>query len=71
MHGLFAHGDRPIHWMKSIPVSIPMWALCQQVVRGGLGGFLLGLGSAIGNGCTSGHGISGNARLSARSAFYT
>jgi uncharacterized membrane protein YedE/YeeE len=30
-------------------------------------GFLVGLGSAIGSGCTSGHGICGLARLSGRS----
>ena len=30
-----------------------------------LGGLLVGLGTAIGNGCTSGHGICGIARLSA------
>lgn len=29
------------------------------------------MGSAIGNGCTSGHGIAGNARLSPRSLAYT
>lgn len=31
-------------------------------------GFLVGLGTAIGSGCTSGHGICGLARLSIRSA---
>ncbi|MGB1357261.1 MAG: YeeE/YedE family protein [Candidatus Puniceispirillaceae bacterium] len=31
-------------------------------------GFLVGLGTAIGTGCTSGHGICGLARLSVRSA---
>ena len=31
-------------------------------------GFLVGLGTAIGAGCTSGHGICGLARLSVRSA---
>ena len=31
-------------------------------------GFLVGLGAAIGAGCTSGHGICGLARLSVRSA---
>ena len=31
-------------------------------------GFLVGLGTAIGSGCTSGHGICGLARLSPRSA---
>ena len=33
-----------------------------------VGGFLVGLGTAIGSGCTSGHGICGLARLSMRSA---
>ncbi|KAF6256934.1 hypothetical protein COO60DRAFT_53297 [Scenedesmus sp. NREL 46B-D3] len=34
-------------------------------------GLLVGLGAALGNGCTSGHGISGNARLSPRSLVFT
>jgi uncharacterized protein len=34
-------------------------------------GALVGVGSALGGGCTSGHGICGNARLSARSAAFT
>jgi uncharacterized membrane protein YedE/YeeE len=34
--------------------------------RAAAGGLLVGLGAAVGNGCTSGHGICGNARLSAR-----
>ena len=33
-----------------------------------IAGFLVGLGTAIGAGCTSGHGICGLARLSVRSA---
>ena len=32
-----------------------------------IAGFLTGIGTKIGNGCTSGHGISGLARLSRRS----
>ena len=32
-----------------------------------IGGLLIGLGTKIGNGCTSGHGICGLARLSTRS----
>ncbi len=36
-----------------------------------LAGLLVGLGSAMGNGCTSGHGICGSARLSPRSFAYT
>ena len=34
-------------------------------------GFLVGLGTSIGSGCTSGHGICGNARLSPRSIVST
>lgn len=40
-------------------------------LRGGLAGFLVGWGTARGNGCTSGHGICGNARLSPRSMAAT
>jgi hypothetical protein len=36
-----------------------------------LGGFLVGLGTALGTGCTSGHGICGLARLSVRSMVST
>lgn len=36
-------------------------------MRLGIGGFLVGLGSALANGCTSGHGLTGLARLSPRS----
>lgn len=41
------------------------------VARAALGGLLVGLGSALGNGCTSGQGICGNARMSPRSFVYT
>ena len=34
-------------------------------------GLLIGIGSALGNGCTSGHGICGLARLSPRSLLAT
>jgi uncharacterized membrane protein YedE/YeeE len=34
-------------------------------------GVLVGMGTSLGNGCTSGHGICGNARLSARSFIST
>ena len=36
-----------------------------------LGGLLVGLGTALGSGCTSGHGICGLARLSQRSIVST
>lgn len=36
-----------------------------------LAGFLVGLGSVLGGGCTSGHGVCGTARLSKRSLVAT
>ena len=36
-----------------------------------IAGLLTGFGTRLGGGCTSGHGICGNARLSSRSAFAT
>lgn len=36
-----------------------------------IGGVLVGMGTYIGNGCTSGHGVCGNGRLSVRSMIAT
>ena len=44
--------------------EMPMW-------RAVAGGLLVGVGVTLGNGCTSGHGICGNSRLSPRSMVYT
>lgn len=53
---------------NSAPVSIsaphPLWAMI-------LGGALVGYGSRLGSGCTSGHGVCGVARLSKRSLIAT
>ncbi len=50
--------------VKSEPVAIsaphPMWMIA-------LGGLLVGYGTRLGSGCTSGHGVCGIARLSKRS----
>lgn len=43
-------------------VSLPLVALA---------GLLVGIGTTLGNGCTSGHGVCGNARLSIRSLLAT
>ncbi|KAI8111196.1 hypothetical protein M9434_004769 [Picochlorum sp. BPE23] len=45
-------------------VASGMWRL-------GAAGLLVGVGTSLGNGCTSGHGICGNARLSLRSFIST
>jgi uncharacterized membrane protein YedE/YeeE len=42
-----------------------------SMTRVAVGGFLVGLGASIANGCTSGHGICGNARFSKRSMLNT
>ncbi len=49
-----------------VPVSTPhpMWMM-------GLGGLLVGYGTRLGSGCTSGHGVCGVARLSRRSFVAT
>lgn len=36
-----------------------------------IGGICVGIGTQLGNGCTSGHGVCGNARLSMRSLIAT
>jgi len=44
--------------------NFPVWLLA-------LGGFLVGFGTRLGNGCTSGHAVCGIARLSIRSIVAT
>lgn len=44
--------------------NFPLWLLA-------LGGFLVGFGTRMGNGCTSGHAVCGIARLSVRSIVAT
>ena len=45
--------------------TLPGWPLVL------LAGLLVGIGTRLGNGCTSGHGICGMGRLSARSIVAT
>lgn len=45
-----------------VPVAMPMLVV---------GGLLVGVGVSFGGGCTSGHGVCGNARFSARSIVAT
>ena len=45
-----------------VPVSTPMLVI---------GGILVGIGVTYGGGCTSGHGVCGNARFSLRSTLAT
>ncbi|MDP2700415.1 YeeE/YedE family protein [Thalassospira sp.] len=56
-------------------IALPGFAL-ESVVRASwpviiLGGILVGFGTRLGSGCTSGHGICGLSRMSARSLMAT
>lgn len=51
-----------------VPVGIELAASMPVVV---LGGLLVGFGTQLGSGCTSGHGVCGIARLSPRSLAAT
>ncbi|KAK9809136.1 hypothetical protein WJX72_009930 [[Myrmecia] bisecta] len=54
--------------MPSALEQLPATYSLQRAVAAGL---LVGVGSSMGNGCTSGHGICGVSRLSKRSLVYT
>jgi uncharacterized membrane protein YedE/YeeE len=56
---LFLTGAMPA---IQVPVSTTMLVI---------GGFIVGIGVTFGGGCTSGHGVCGNARLSPRSIVAT
>lgn len=55
---------------KTLDVQIANEVIAVSTGRAVLGGFLLGFGSRVSGGCTSGHGISGMATLS-KSSFIT
>jgi uncharacterized membrane protein YedE/YeeE len=50
---------------------LPQPAMSTNFLLVAIGGLLVGFGSRMGNGCTSGHGVCGFARLSARSIAAT
>jgi uncharacterized membrane protein YedE/YeeE len=50
---------------------LPRPAMTSSLVLLSAGGLLVGFGSRMGNGCTSGHGVCGFARFSARSIAAT
>ncbi|SEQ61000.1 hypothetical protein SAMN05428969_3693 [Devosia sp. YR412] len=57
--GLAANGVRLVEAPAAWGVPTPIWLA--------IAGLLTGIGTRIGNGCTSGHGVCGLARLSRRS----
>ncbi len=50
---------------------LPRPAMTSSLVLAAVAGLLVGFGSRMGNGCTSGHGVCGFARLSMRSMAAT
>jgi uncharacterized membrane protein YedE/YeeE len=56
-------------WLAGVPVAVPDMPASWAVIGGG--GLLVGFGSRLGGGCTSGHGVCGIARLSPRSIVAT
>lgn len=50
---------------------LPRPVMTSSLVLVAVGGLLVGFGSRMGNGCTSGHGVCGFARLSTRSIAAT
>lgn len=82
-HVLGTRKDRG--WRLAFLVGLLCAALAWQLVRGDVGlgvpqasmpvlllaGLLVGVGTALGGGCTSGHGVCGIARLSPRSIVAT
>ena len=80
LHG--AAGDRA--WRVAFLLGLPLGAAGVGVVRGGItgevatgpltlvvAGLLVGIGTQLGNGCTSGHGVCGISRGSKRSIVAT
>jgi uncharacterized membrane protein YedE/YeeE len=81
---LFAPGTRDRGWRLCFIAGLPLGALAVEALRGGLpvqiaaspaavaaAGLLVGFGTQLGNGCTSGHGVCGLARGSRRSLAAT
>lgn len=83
--GLLAIGGRDLGWRAAFVVGLVLGALAYVAASGGsglvrigaslpvlvLGGLLVGFGTRLGSGCTSGHGLCGLARFSRRSVVAT
>lgn len=82
--GIFDHKlpDRPWRWafvFGLLSAGIGIQWLHPEVFTAGpahtcllvIGGLLVGFGTRLGNGCTSGHGVCGISRFSRRSIFAT
>ena len=85
VHGLFDRSVLDKTWRGLFVVGLIIGGLLYQVISGtsvssnadqsfflvALAGVAVGIGTRLGNGCTSGHGVCGIARLSTRSLIAT
>jgi uncharacterized membrane protein YedE/YeeE len=82
--GALRRWDENSVWRWAFLLGIPLGVLLMTVLRGApqvqlqastpvlvLAGLLVGFGTRLGSGCTSGHGVCGLARLSPRSLVAT
>jgi len=83
--GIFRSKSWDFYWRISFIVGLLLGALLieplgysimqleidRSIFMTGLGGLLVGFGTTIGNGCTSGHGVCGISRFSSRSIVAT
>ncbi len=60
-------GATTVHTLLQTPTTITTVPLPYLII----GGLLVGIGTKLGSGCTSGHGVCGNSRLSPRSMAAT
>ena len=65
--GLLA-GPLIVHFLTTTPLTITIETELPWLIAGGL---LVGFGTSLGSGCTSGHGVCGISRLSPRSIVAT
>lgn len=65
--GMLVAGLLAAYVLKIVPAMLPNVGLPTMVVAG----LLVGFGTRLGNGCTSGHGVCGISRLSWRSLIAT
>jgi uncharacterized membrane protein YedE/YeeE len=83
--GLLAFGGPDLGWRAAFVAGLVLGALAYALSAGGaslievraslpvlvVGGLLVGFGTRLGSGCTSGHGLCGLARFSRRSVVAT
>lgn len=58
-------------WLYGLFATLPAIAVTSSPWLSIIAGLLVGIGTRMGSGCTSGHGICGNARFSPRSLVAT